>query len=245
MKLRYLLYALLLCLFITSRVASQSYSGSLYYQNDISYGLDVVASSAVNSWRSSLEVDWVVTRNISNPGFPWTYVYTVNVNPSAAPPRRLLIETGSDFSLADIDLSSVLVSIDNTPQIYDTSNISVGLFTPTTAQGSNFYLLPEVRYGVLFNNLTDGGRSFETISIQFDSFFEPGWGDMYLNCTDCQGPRNVGWNSGFLLPETTEPPTDGSRDNRILVPRIPIPEPGTLLLICSGIALILTGRSRR
>lgn len=245
MIFRYLIYGVLLCLLFATTAHTQTYTGNLYYQSDVSYGLDVVAPNANNTWRNFVEFEWTVTKNTVSNNYPWTYLYVAAVNSAAPSPIRIFVETDNNFTLSDIDLSSVIVTVNNTVQSYNINNIVVGTINPTAGPDSDFSNLPEARYGVLFSNLTDGSKPTDVVSVQFNSSFGPGWGDLYMNCTSCSGPRNIAWNSGFLSDTPELPPNNGSVSNHILVPKVPIPEPGTIMLLASGMLLVLTGRKRR
>ena len=93
-----------------------------------------------------------------------------------------------------------------------------------------------------------GGRKFDdangtTMHFSFDSDREPIWGDMYV-----KGGQSEIWNMGFTNPEydPMTPAANGSVDSHILVPDSEsgniVPEPASLLMLGSGLAVLVVRR---
>ena len=67
----------------------------------------------------------------------------------------------------------------------------------------------------------------------------PVWGDFYAKDGGGNAEDAVAaWNTGFLDADPLDLPADGSINNHVLVPdtyTTPVPEPGTLLLVGTGL----------
>jgi hypothetical protein len=67
----------------------------------------------------------------------------------------------------------------------------------------------------------------------------PVWGDFYIKDGKTGGIDNSAWNTAFLDADPLDLPADRSINNHVLVPdtyTTPVPEPGTLLLVGTGLA---------
>jgi hypothetical protein len=87
--------------------------------------------------------------------------------------------------------------------------------------------MPADLYGIKFDGVTG-----TTVLLSFDAWRMPVWGDFYAKCG--LTPPNQAWNMGFLDPDPSNPPGNGTVGNHILVPDTYIPEPATLLLLAGG-----------
>jgi len=83
--------------------------------------------------------------------------------------------------------------------------------------------IPGLLHGLKFDD-----TSGTTLVVDFDSSRVPVWGDFYAKCGG--NPPNEAWNLGFALPNPTDPPSNGTISNHILVPDTVVPEPSSLLL---------------
>jgi hypothetical protein len=88
--------------------------------------------------------------------------------------------------------------------------------------------------GVKWN--ADDGTDFTATLVTARA---PVWGDFYAKDRKTDQVDNAAWNTGFLDADPLDLPANGSIDNHALVPdtvTTPVPEPGTLLLVGTGLA---------
>ena len=116
----------------------------------------------------------------------------------------------------------------------DFASYSVGLFQP----GPSLPTLPGPIYGIKFD-----GVSGTTPSANFNCWAGPQWGNCYSVSDDL---ADSFWNVGFLDPTPTDPPSNSSVDNHILVPGAAVPDASTLVLASVGLVpVLITGLRRR
>jgi len=93
----------------------------------------------------------------------------------------------------------------------------------------------------------DADYGLKTVTISFDSDYAPGWGDFYA--TD--GHHNYLYNNGLGSSDPLDGPANGSINNHVLMPHMPlptstpVPAPGAAILACLGIGLARSIRRKR
>lgn len=194
-----------------------SYSGQLTWAGG---GLTATSVWANNSTSLSWTVDDV---NAGTPGW-WHYSYTLNVG-SVGGVSHMIVEASNPFAAANLD--NVL---GGTPDI------------KTWTPGNENPLMPGNIYGVKFD--ISGDTTNATVS--FDSDREPVWGDFYSKDGKHGGVFATVWNTGFLDADPTDPPADGTIDNKILRPDTggvgAVPEPMVLTVLATLLGGALTAR---
>ena len=198
-------------------VSADTYTGTL-----TSAGGGITGTSA---WVDNLTLRWTVD-DTTNPGF-WTYTYEFEDNDTAQQKdlSHLIIEVSASFTASDIHADTPDVSVD-----------SPKTFTATSDGNSNPNL-PGPIYGVKWNVPDeDDGTDWTATLVTARA---PVWGDFYVKDGKTDGIDNSAWNTGFLDPDPLDLPDSGSINNHVLVPdtyTTPVPEPGTLLLVGTGLA---------
>jgi len=186
----------------------------------------VLASGAWND--ANTVFAWEVTDPIQSPSGKWRYYYTLTVPQAGV--GKLLVELQFHVLIGD------LVNKSWTGQAGQTAEVrSYTLAGDATTLPD----LPDDIYGITFN--VGGGPT--TVVAQFDTAHAPTWGDFYSAAGE-SGPTV--WNEGFPLADPTDPPTDGSLLNHVLVPgpSTGIPEPATATLLLAGGMLAAVRRRR-
>jgi hypothetical protein len=157
------------------------------------------------------------------PGF-WTYTYEFQDNDPTQPKdlSHLIIEVSASFTASDIQA--------DTPDVSSDSSKTFGPSDPSNPS------IPGDIYGVKWN--ADGGTDFTATLVTARA---PVWGDFYVKDGKTDQVDNAAWNTGFLNVDPLDLPANGSIDNHALVPdtdTTPVPEPGTLLLVGTGLASV-------
>jgi len=149
----------------------------------------------------------------------WNYDYSFAVPDSNI--SHLIIECALDMEFSE--LSNVTG---------DFTSFSLGTLTPPEPNNPN---LPGTIHGIYFADVgtTAGG-------FHFHSTRAPVWGNFYA----VDGSVNTAWNTGFLLPNPTDPPFDGSLSYKILVPDSVVPDASTIVLACFGALQLLAVRKK-
>ena len=192
-----------------------TYTGSL-----TSAGGGITGTSA---WVDNLTFTWTVD-NETNPGF-WTYTYEFEDNDPVRQKElsHLIVEVSASFTASDIHADTPDVSSDS-PKTF------------TSSDGNSNPNLPGDLYGVKWNvaDAADGTDWTATLVTAR----APVWGDFYVK-DGKTGEDNTAWNTGFLAADPLDLPADGSILDHVLVPdtfTTPVPEPGTMLLVGTGLA---------
>ena len=155
----------------------------------------------------------------------WRYEYTVNVYKYGV--SHISVETSPSFTPADLI----------NPQ-GEFGSIEMG-WLPKNPGSPN---IPERLHGIKFDDVCSG----TTLVIRFDSPKEPVWGDIYV-----KGGQTELWNAGFVSPDVDplDPARNGSVGFHVLVPDTNgggiVPEPGSWLLLGTGISGLLTCLRRK
>jgi hypothetical protein len=189
-------------LLLVSSAQAVLYSGSLSSQTGQIDG--------VGGWidPGHTTIEWQVW---DNPDFSWHYEYTLTVPQS--------------------DVSHFIIELSESATADHIFNLQ-GPFAGTEVKlhsgpSSGNPDMPGDLFGIKFDGVTG-----TTVSLSFDAWRMPVWGDFYAKCGAT--PPNQAWNMGFLNTDPPDPPSSGTIDNHILVPDTYIPEPVTLLLLALG-----------
>jgi len=183
-------------------------------------GSTVLPSGAVNA---GFEISWVISEDAG----VFTYRYTISGDSGVDLSKDLshwILEVTDPSSSSDFTITTGFPSF---------SNDSPKTFTPG---GSN----PDMP-GNLFGIKWDAPDGSMTFTVSFDTAKDPVWGDFYAKDGTLDKIFATAWNLGFGTD-----PTDSNFTNWIPTPDNgepsspgggnPIPEPGTLLLLGSGLA---------
>ncbi|HNS19612.1 MAG TPA: hypothetical protein PKH24_03895 [Sedimentisphaerales bacterium] len=221
------------------QAAPISYVGKLAYGGAGADGvLNVNSVGPYAGWLSTItSVSWRVD-NMTTPGL-WHYEYTITVcdgGDLSTDIRCVILETSSTFTWSDLSV----VSSSPTDWLASTE---IGTYSPWQNQN-----LPSSVYGIMF---CTSAVDPKTLKISFDSDRGPVWGDIYVRSFTFDGQyntlNNAGWEYGVDDNDPTDPASDGSILNHVLVPdsETAIPVPGAILLGAFGAALTGCLRRRR
>jgi hypothetical protein len=184
-------------------------------------GLMVVGGN----WTSG-SLDWEVS---DNPDGSWHYEYVFNVEPSPET-SHFILELSLGVTEADILNLTVTDSF---------GDVEVGVFGPAPGNPG----IPGSIFGIKIDE-TAGNP----LTINFDIFRAPVWGDFYAK----GGSTSFAYNAGFLAADPGNPPVNGSLLDHILRPdTIPtggVPELSSLAAwgVClAGAGLVAYRRNRR
>lgn len=170
-------------------------------------------------------ISWSVQQNGD---YSWHFDYTLTVPDKDI--SHIVFELSESFTTDDI---FNITGPDGDPQIsdYDKSNGNPDI--------------PAAIHGIKFDN-----TSGTTLTIGFDAWRIPVWGDFYAKNGKDKGKDGKFlqvWNAGLEADDPTEPYGNGSKQNHILVPdsvQDPIPEPAVLSVLALGGVALLRRRRR-
>ena len=178
------------------------------------------------SWATNAILSWQVD-DVTNAGL-WTYSYTFSVASGAREISHVIIEVSSDFSRANI--FSATPSSPEGPFSY-------------VRDGSNPGMPDGGMFGLKWNTTNDP----QTYSFTVVTNRMPMWGDFYAK-DGVENTQDVyAYNLNFGV-DTTAPIDNGNAGGWVLVPDTQtgvIPEPGTFLLLGTGLLGIAAIRYRR
>jgi len=190
---------------------------------------------ASGTWDDPLtSIEWTVDNETAVTPGHWHYEYTLSVSgPGDISHTIIEASLGAGFSENDV----LNASSDPGNWIQE---IEVKTYEPG---GSNPYM-PGDLFGIKF----DADFNVTTVTILFDSRFEPVWGDFYAKDGHAGGGDwATVWNAGFLNPDPDDGAESTGVDDHILRPDSkgdtppPIPEPALAtalsILAGSGIAI--------
>lgn len=216
--LKKLTATIVLCLLTVSFVHAAPFTGSL------STGAGITATPNTGTWATQgVSLSWIVSDNGNG---TWNYSYTF-VTPAQGALSHIIIEVSPGVTLNDF--SNILVNgsaFSGQPEVKE----------HTPQQGNPD--MPGNLYGIKF----DVETNLTSTTISFDINRAPVWGDFYAKDGS---PGGQAWNTGFLLPDPTAPPSNGSIDFHILRPDTEplnvIPAPAGVLLALTGLPLLGVG----
>jgi hypothetical protein len=149
---------------------------------------------------------WEVSLNGSN----WHYKYTLSV------PKK-------EISHFNIEVSDTFRCDDLLNESGNFNSVYIGSIFPQSGNPG----MPSSINGIKFDE-TWG----VLLVVEFDTPRSPVWGDFYAKNGNTDSIPNAVWNSGFG-PDPLDSPTNGSFNNKILVPDT-VPEPASLGLLFLG-----------
>ena len=204
-----LLTTLMLGLLVFASQPAMAFMGSISTPNGI---------IATVPWSTEgLVLSWNIYQNVD---LTWNYEYTFR-NYAGAPPYKAI--------------SHIVLAI--SPNAYaedfwgSNGNLSVNMYDPSDPSNPG---LPSAFYGLKID-VTESADFFS-----FTSTRGPVWGDFYMKDGKYELNDVYAYNASFGTPDPLDPPSDGSIGNKILRPDTYtniIPEPSTLLLLGSALAL--------
>ncbi|MBI4697884.1 MAG: PEP-CTERM sorting domain-containing protein [Nitrospirae bacterium] len=212
-----------------------SFTGSLSDSSGLFATNGNFGKAGIHGWSPSSVLTWSVD-NTTNPGL-WTYAYTFNVDEHGI--SHVLIEVSDDNTSTDINEAFTSANIFSGT----TSNSGINHYSNTS--GNAYPFLPSELHAIKWD--TDGVLSFAW-TIVTDRM--PMWGDFYAVDGKKPGSEIYAYNLGFgddfafVLANPSNP------GNKVLVPdshagddggectdctQQTVPEPGTIILLGSGL----------
>lgn len=215
--------SLIVCMCAVSAIAQTTFAGTLVSSPNPPSQIN---GSGVWINPGQTVITWSVSQ--LTPADPWHYSYCLSV-PCAAV-SQFIVEASPDFTINDLFNRKG-----------SGTAAEVATFTPDTAQPN----LPDTIHGIRFSGVDSLSPTF-----QFDSFRAPVWGNFYASSNPtCPVQVATVFNAGLTANHVnpTEPPSNGSVTNHLLVPDTtqPIPDASTLVLGSISILPFIGSRLRK
>jgi hypothetical protein len=194
------------CLAIPASIASAD-PAPLSYTGTLAGDGSGDGQLTVDGWTSA-SISWTIKENL-NDG-TWHYKYVLAGGPMSA----FILQASEDppFHIGNIFNSTVAVTGDD-----------IGVQSPADMPGS--------LYSVRFDPLGDATG----LILEFDSTYDPTWGDAFL----AGQAGSYAYNAGFTTADPQAAPDIGSLDDHRLVPGsavvIHAPEPEAIILLALGL----------
>lgn len=185
----------------------------------------------VNS-SSGFKISW----NITQSGANYNYIYSISGKTGGSLSRGLdtfILQLNP--SITPTNISTVITNVSANV----VSSLGPQTFTPGDSNSSNYPYLPGSIYGIL----VDFG-SVNTTTFSFTSSYAPVWGSFYADNGEINSNRGYAYNASFgitptvLSDLTNYIPTVGG-------PSVLAPEPSTMLIMGTGLALIIYLKRRK
>jgi hypothetical protein len=221
-----------------------SWTGSL--SGPSSSGITGTGEWAASPYSS---ISWTVSENLSEGVvWSWHYAYTLTVptTEDSGSISHFIIEATPDTFTEDSFFNATWLFNDEPSP----ATIEVGYIeAQNQGSGSGNPGIPESLWGVRFNCGDRTGEYTEpyTMTIEFDSWHRPVWGDFYAKDGSTGEVWDAIWNVGFGSPDSDPDAAvaDGSVDFHILVPDGRIPEPAAMIFFGTGLVGVLGYVTRR
>lgn len=210
-------------------------ANAIMYSGSLSYPPSTGGLVANGDWLDGVSLGWVVTQTADG---KWSYTYTFQDTAGQA----------KDLSHIIVELSDSFTANDIVSLTYGAGNdgeFTIGTFSDSS--GASNEGMPGALYGIKVNR--KGSTTNNPFVFTLVTPKAPVWGDFYAKDGDTQvtlpdgtkqNVTNYVYNAGFSNPDPLDAPANGTIGYHILRPdtQTAIPEPGTILLLGSGFAVL-------
>lgn len=192
---------------------------------------DASGIHATQQWGtgSGFEISWKISIDNTQPGFPVHYIYTLSNASGGDLPKDIshfIVQISQNATINDFVFAT---PPEENPQTYTSGNGNPGIPGPI--------------YGLKFNPTGDASQ----MQVEFWSTRDPVWGNFYAKDGGGTNPNTAvfAYNTGFL----TDPATVSNGDYTMWIPvpdsSVHVPEPATMLILGSGMAISLFLKKRK